>query len=150
MKEQGVTEDGPEETWKTIPALFGFPVESETAALSRWPWLTWGLALVIAALSVWAFFDLEAAVQIFGFIPAEAGRYGGLTLLTSFFLHGGVLHLVGNLYFLLIFGDTWKITRAQALPVADFCCTVAGDTLHLLCNRLPPCQASARAAGFPG
>src|SRR5260370_15584339 len=28
-----------------------------------------------------------------------------LTLLTSMFLHGGVLHLLGNMWFLFIFGD---------------------------------------------
>ena len=151
MKEQGVTEDGPEETWKTIPALFGFPVESETAALSRWPWLTWGLALIIAALSIWAFFDLEAAVQIFGFIPAEAGRYGGLTLLTSFFLHGGVLHLVGNLYFLLIFGDNVEdYLGHRRYLLLIFAATVAGDTLHLLLQPASTMPSIGASGGISG
>ena len=95
----------PEETWKWIPAFFGFPVESEVDSLRSRPWLTWSLALLIILVSVRAFFNLDAAVKTFGFIPADAWRYGGLTFLTSFLLHGGVLHLLGNLYFLLIFGD---------------------------------------------
>lgn len=42
----------PDEGWKTIPAVFGFPVESETDPLTRWPLLTWSLALVIALVSI--------------------------------------------------------------------------------------------------
>jgi len=133
MRERGANDDAPDEAWKTIPALFGFPVESETSPLSRWPWVTWGLALVIAAVSIVAFFHLEDAVQRFGFVPAAAWRYGGLTLLTSFFLHGGVLHLVGNLYFLLIFGDNVEdfVGRWRYLLLI-FAATMAGDLVHLL------------------
>jgi membrane associated rhomboid family serine protease len=40
-----------------------------------------------------------------GFIPAQWHRYGGLTLITSFFLHSGWPHLVVNMYFLVVFGD---------------------------------------------
>jgi membrane associated rhomboid family serine protease len=67
--------------------------------------------------------DLLGSVCSFGTIPAEitggagrAGPYsgggpcrlGGLTwptMITSMFLHGGWLHLVGNLWFLWIFGN---------------------------------------------
>src|SRR5205085_10870907 len=47
QKERGITDDGPDEEWKTIPALFGFPVESETDSLNCRPWLTWGVSLLI-------------------------------------------------------------------------------------------------------
>jgi membrane associated rhomboid family serine protease len=40
-----------------------------------------------------------------GLKPGAWHRNGGLTLLTSFLLHASVLHIVGNMYFLLIFGD---------------------------------------------
>lgn len=133
MKPQGVTDDAPDENWKMIPAIFGFPVESEINPLSCRPWLTWLLTLFIAAVSIIAFFDLDTAVERYGFIPAEAWRLGGLTWLTSFFLHGGILHLVGNLYFLLIFGDNVEDylgrTRYAGLLLAA---TLAGDALHWL------------------
>src|SRR5262249_20754925 len=92
-----------DELWKTIPAFFGMPVESDTEPLQHTPWLTWGTAALITIISGLAFFNLKEIVGQFGFVPAEAWRYGGLTSLTSFFLHGGVLHLVSNMYFLLIF-----------------------------------------------
>lgn len=57
----------------------------------------------------------EALVRAFGFVPARlfhAGELGpgafglGVTgLFTSMFLHGGLLHLAGNMLFLWIFGD---------------------------------------------
>src|SRR5215471_11086521 len=42
----------------------------------------------------------------YGLIPAEiAAGTGLITLLTSMFLHGGFLHIGGNLLYLYIFGD---------------------------------------------
>ena len=132
----------PDETWKTVPALFGFPVESETTPLKCWPWLTWGMAAIIAIVSLCAFTDLEKIVNRFGLIPAEAWRYGGATSFTSFFLHGGVLHLLGNLYFLLIFGDNVEdyLGRWRWL-VLLFSATFVGDMFHLMAepNSTTPC-----------
>jgi membrane associated rhomboid family serine protease len=131
MKEQEGIEGEPDESWKTIPALFGFPVKSETPPLSHWPWTTWMLSAVIALVSIVAFFHLETAIDVWGFVPAHALRYGGVTLLTSFFLHAGILHLVGNLYFLLVFGDCvedylgrWRYLLLILLS------TIVGDCIH--------------------
>ena len=132
----------PDATWKTIPALFGFPVESETAPLKCWPWLTWIVAGIIAMISLSAFSDLKNIVERFALIPAEALRHGGATLFTSFFLHGGVLHLVSNLYFLLIFGDNVEdyLGRKRWL-ILLFAATLTGDVFHLMAepNSTTPC-----------
>jgi Zn-finger nucleic acid-binding protein len=141
----------PDETWKTVPALFGLPVEMDSDPLAHIPWATLSLALVIAAISTWAFFGLENAIQQFGLIPAEAWRYGGLTFLTSFFLHGGIIHLASNLYFLVVFGEhvedylgRWRWLLLVLLSA------IAGDylTRWLTRTRLP--LASGPAAEFPG
>src|SRR5947207_250792 len=86
VRQRESMEAEPDEVWKTIPALFGLPVESNAAPLSCVPWATWILCGVIGVVSVAALFDLKTAIGEFGFVPAEAFRYGGLTLLTSFFL----------------------------------------------------------------
>lgn len=91
---------------QTVAAVLGFPVELKAPAKERHPWLTWG----IAALCIWLFFlttlgDAMQVIRTWGYIPAEWGRHGGATIFTSMFLHGGWLHLLGNLYFLFIFGD---------------------------------------------
>jgi len=49
---------------------------------------------------------LEQFIYNFGMIPAQVMQGEGLgTLLTSMFLHGGWLHLIGNMLFLWVFGD---------------------------------------------
>jgi membrane associated rhomboid family serine protease/Zn-finger nucleic acid-binding protein len=94
----------PEESWKQIAAFLGMPVEFDEPEEQRRAWATWSLSAAIICASLLAFSNLHEVVQRFGLIPAEATRLGGLTFLTSFFLHAGIIHLAGNMYFLLAFG----------------------------------------------
>jgi membrane associated rhomboid family serine protease len=91
-------------TWHWLFFLVGYPVEMMSPRLQRLPWTTWALASSIALVSLAAFLD-PSAVAEFGLIPAQCWRLGGATFISSFFLHAGLLHLLGNLYFLLVFGD---------------------------------------------
>ena len=43
-----------------------------------------------------------ALINVFGFIPIE---FNLLDILTSMFMHGGLFHILGNMWFLWIFGD---------------------------------------------
>jgi len=101
-------EDGPDSAWQYIPAILGFPVEFNDTPVSRRPWITWGMAAFMAALFValMASGTLRAAIEQYGFVPQDWLRRQGATLLASFFLHGGVLHIVSNLYFFLVFADS--------------------------------------------
>src|SRR5438270_11705935 len=56
----------------------------------------------------------ETLVQVFGFMPARlmhpaqfhySSWEAALTLVTSLFLHGGFVHLFGNMIYLWVFGD---------------------------------------------
>jgi len=87
------------------------------------PWVT--LLVIGACVGVWVLVQgagldpasLSGSVCALGAIPAEVAgrvaeggpcRLGGLTwqaLFTSMFLHGGWFHLVGNMWFLWIFGN---------------------------------------------
>src|SRR5574337_712132 len=80
------------------------------------PVITVLLILACTAVFVYVFYGLEsdAAVQRvvlhYGAIPSRLLAPGGLaqaapTLVTSLFLHGGWLHLGGNMLYLWIFGD---------------------------------------------
>jgi len=77
-------------------------------------------ALIAACIGVWVLQLVsgnggETLVRAFGFVPARlfhAGELGPgslpigvLGLFSSMFLHGGLLHLAGNMLFLWIFGD---------------------------------------------
>src|SRR6186997_862632 len=46
--------------------------------------------------------ELAVFLQVYGVVPA---RFQVLTLLTSMFLHGGWMHVIGNMWYLWIFGD---------------------------------------------
>jgi membrane associated rhomboid family serine protease/Zn-finger nucleic acid-binding protein len=96
--------EGPDEVWKAVPAVLGFPVEEETSSHDRAPWVTWGLAFLVFVTSIASSYLPELSQRL-AWIPAEPLRLGGLTFLTSFFVHAGPAHLIGNLYFLLTFGD---------------------------------------------
>lgn len=142
---------GPDEVWKVLPGLLGMPVEVEQADLKNLPWVTWGLTAFISVVSIMTFSTLEQAVRNYGLIPAQALRYGGLTLLTSFLLHGGILHLIGNMYFLVVFGDNvedylgrWRYLLLILLAA------FAGDFLHIALDPRPEIPAIGASGGISG
>jgi membrane associated rhomboid family serine protease len=120
-QEDESSDAAPDESWKWLPAMFGMPVELDGPPIQHRPWLTWGIALacVLATIPVllnptppWSVAGLPTPLWRaagptleWGFIPGQWTRHGGLTLITSFFLHGGVFHLLSNMYFLVVFGD---------------------------------------------
>src|SRR6266536_4928390 len=140
-----------DEWWKSMAAFLGMPVQFDAPAQERRPVATWFLAAVIVTASVHAFFHLQEAVQLFGLIPAQALRLHGLTFFTSFFPHAEVIHLVGNMYFLLVFGDDVEnflgpLRYIALIAIAAF----VGDLVHIASapNSTIPCiGASGGIAG---
>lgn len=85
------------------------PVEVSNPVRQR-PWVTWGLA----ASMLFVFFALRvippatrvSLESMFMLSPHEIrAGYGLLTPLTYAWIHLNVLHILGNLYFFMIFGD---------------------------------------------
>jgi len=122
----------PDEAWKWVPALLGMPVEHEVNPIKSYPWFTWILVGLMAITFALTFGETQEVAELYGLVPAEALRYGGLTLLTSFFLHGGLFHLIGNSYFLLIFGDNVEDDLGHARYLLLLAAaTVCGHLLHI-------------------
>ncbi|MEM6997715.1 MAG: rhomboid family intramembrane serine protease [Patescibacteria group bacterium] len=76
----------------------------------KFPWLT--IALIVANILVFLLVNILLSSQLentydsYALVPDEITRGDELhTLLTSMFLHGGWLHIIGNMWFLFIFGD---------------------------------------------
>ena len=76
------------------------------------PWATYTIAcvnIVVHLLATWNtnFIISERVASTFGFVPVSIPNlnlFAVPTLVTSTFLHGDPLHLIGNMVFLLVFG----------------------------------------------
>lgn len=85
-----------------------FPLYDQSARTQKPPCLTIFLIVVNVLIFLVTFFspDFDKIVQEYGAIPNQILKGENLsTLLTSTFLHAGFLHLIGNVWFLWIFGD---------------------------------------------
>jgi len=108
--------------------------------------------------------DLRAFLFDWGFVPVKftlAVRYGDLPLLpavlpvlTSMFLHGGWSHLIGNMWYLWIFGDNVEDTLGHAGFLAFFLAGgVAATLIHYLTGpiaEVPTVGASGAIAAVLG
>ena len=89
-----------------------FPIRDHNPS-GRTPYVTWGLMAVniVVFLSYWPFIstDIDALYEFwakYAMVPGWVTEYGEYqSLFTSMFLHGGWMHLAGNMLFLWIFGD---------------------------------------------
>ena len=141
----------PEESWKQIAAFLGMPVEFDEPQEQQRPWATWLLSAVIICVSLLAFSNLREVVQRFGLIPAEATRLGGLTLVTSFFLHAGIIHLAGNMYFLLAFGHAVEnFLRPLRYVALIAVAALIGDLAHIALDPRSQIQCIGASGGIAG
>lgn len=78
-----------------------FPFRDENISRSR-PYVTLGIIAANVLLFFVSLSDFRFFIQTFGFIPAQPSL---LNIFSSMFLHSSLGHLIGNLWFLYIFGD---------------------------------------------
>ncbi len=143
--------DPPDHWWPFAIAMLGIPIESNDTPLRNRPLVTWTVAVVIAVVSLAAMANLKAAVEDWGLIPAEFGRHFGLTFLTSFFLHGGLFHLIGNLYFLIVFGDnTEDVLGKRRFLLLLATAAMAGAVLHILADPRATMPCVGASGGISG
>lgn len=150
-REESFAEEGPDESWKKIAGFLGLPVELDNP-VHQAPWLTWTVGMLMVLATALSYPHLREIVDRFGLIPLHPWRLGGLTLVTSFFLHGGIVHLLSNLYFLATFGDNVEeILGRRRLVLLLATAAVAGDALHITLepqSSLPCVGASGGISGI--
>src|SRR5690606_12624760 len=77
---------------------------------SRFAFVTYTLIAINVLIFFYMYSLPESALELFintyAIIPQEITNGVGLyTIITAMFLHGGIMHLIGNMLFLHIFGD---------------------------------------------
>ena len=135
---------------KYLICILGLPVVVDPPPLRHQPRTTPILAAVVTMVSLAMIFARPEATSMWAFVPAEMWRYGGLTLLTSFFLHVGFWHLIANMYFLVILGDNVEDLLGEARYLGLLLAgTVAGNVCHAAMDptsRVPAMGASGGIA----
>ncbi len=134
----------------------------------RFQYVTVALIAICGAVFLWQLSLAEAAAAAsygLGTIPAVlvGGRQldpelfiipAALTLVTGMFLHGGGMHLLGNMLFLWIFGDNIEDAMGHLRFLAFYLlCGVAGGLAHAAGNpqsEFPVIGASGAIAGVLG
>ena len=94
-------------------------------------------------------------VYTFGNIPAEVSRLEDLhTLLTSMFLHGGWMHLLGNMLFLWVFADNIESVVGRSEFIVFYITGgITAAMIHFLFNmgsNIPAVGASGAIAAVMG
>ena len=121
------------------------PVEDETHD-PRTPWCTW----LLIAINLLAFFPLGEDVAGLGLDSTHPKWF---QFVTSNFMHAGWLHLLGNMYFLWLFGDDVEDVFGH-IPflLLYFLGGFAGDLLFVYANDLhiPAIGASGCISALAG
>ncbi len=96
-------------------------------------------------------FSLNHFILTYGIVPGDLSL---ATLVTSMFLHGGWLHLIGNMWFLWIYGDNVEDLLGHGKFLLFYLlCGVAAGVAHVALNldsRVPTVGASGAIAGVMG
>jgi membrane associated rhomboid family serine protease len=138
-----------------------FPIRDHNPS-TRTPFVTWAL-IVVNVLIFLSYYPSHAASEArllafyadWALVPSEVLR--GLdvhTVLTSMFLHGGWMHLIGNMLFLWIFGDNMEDLLGHlgflAFYVVSGLAAAAGQILAGPGSSIPMVGASGAIAGVMG
>lgn len=108
--------------------MFLFPVERENPTRHR-AYVVWALIAINAVIWVATIaLDERAIYDSYGYIPDSPTL---TTLFTSMFLHGGPVHLAGNMFFLWMLGDNVEdIVGSFNFVVLYVVCGIAATLAH--------------------
>ena len=122
------------------------------------PYVTYGLIGLNLFIFLFQFSmgmnDPEAEaifIYTFGLIPAQ---FSIITIFTSMFLHGGISHIIGNMWFLWLFGDNVESVLGHVKYAIFYmlCGIIAAVTQILVdpSSEIPMVGASGAIAGILG
>ncbi len=123
-----------------------FPYRIETLFQCR-PWANWALValMVLFHFSGWAVLDYDT---VYAMVLQDWSLTG---LLGHMFLHGGFMHLVGNMIVLWVFGNAvCGNTSNWAYPILFLGLGMAAGAVHLVVDGEPMVGASGAVNGITG
>ena len=134
------------------------PIGDDNSERTRFPVVTYGLIALNVLVFIYELIlgrGLEAFLNEWGSVPAEIMRGEDLhALFTSMFLHAGFAHLLGNMFFLKIFGDNVEDRLGHGIFLAFYLITgLAASMAHILLDpssRIPSVGASGAISGILG
>ena len=135
----------------------------------RTPWVAWSVVALCAIVFLWQQSLVPQAERLaffqYGFIPANASGVAPLppglavipawaTMVTAMFLHGGWMHIGGNMLYLWIFGDNVEDSMGPfRFAVFYILCGIAAALAQFMIDpssRVPMVGASGGIAGILG
>lgn len=138
-----------------------FPIRDHNPS-DRTPFITWTLIVVNVGIFL-SYFpalggdqgQLLAFYNEWGLVPDTALQEGAVhTAVTSMFLHGGWMHLIGNMLFLWIFGDNLEEQMGHGgflvFYLASGLAAAGGQILADPASTIPMVGASGAIAGVMG
>ncbi len=137
-----------------------FPFKDENPSPIT-PWVTYGLILLNTLVFLWEVAGgpvrFEHLIYEYGFIPRfflEDPASNAYRLMTSMFMHGGWLHLLGNMLYLYIFGDNVEAAFGHFKYLIFYIISgIAASFLHMAVfplSVIPAVGASGAISGVLG
>jgi membrane associated rhomboid family serine protease len=145
-----------------------FPLKDDNPTRSK-PFVTWVLIALNAMVFLyqWSLGPPGARLFVFRYGAIASVLLGdqklpdgvatippGLSVVTSMFLHSGWMHLIGNMWFLWIFGDNIEEAMGRLRYLVFYlACGLAASWSHILANpnsSIPMVGASGAIAGVLG
>lgn len=136
-----------------------FPIGDDNREIQSTPWVTYLLIAANVAVFIYEFSlgeqRLGVFIQQWGLVPREAlSAHGLVTIFTAMFIHGGIMHIVGNMLYLMIFGDNVEDRFGHGLFfLFYFACGFLAFVAHFLFNAgssVPSVGASGAISGVLG
>ena len=127
---------------------------------NTFPFVTYALMAINIAVYMYMYFFLgersfDRFIETWAMQPSEIVVGASLvTLITSVFVHGGFLHLAGNMLFLNIFGDNLEDTLGHVKYLIYYLAAGLGASILQIvvdpASRIPNLGASGAIAGLMG
>jgi membrane associated rhomboid family serine protease len=127
------------------------PLYDESRIKGKISYATISLIILNTFFFLYSFFNLEYFVNTFGFAPAHLfdGRF--FTVFSSMFLHGDVFHLIGNMWFLWVFGSALE-SRLGVFKFLAFylVCGIGGAVVYSLAMADPSAVVIGASGAISG